>query len=547
MVDRVALILVLAVLSMSGGVILAADCNHNEVEDSTDIAGGTSADCNQNSVPDECDLRSTWAFEGTPLVDQPDVNESSVAAADFDGDGDLDLAVVFFDTGAGGTNGRVGLYWNDAHGSFTPGMQISRPKAISALAADLDADGHPDLVVVAARDLVVYYNDGMGSFQTSVVIEGNTGELLYPYAGDLDGDGDLDLAVSMNSYRPCPDFCPPCCNLFGFVFLPNDGQGGFPKMVTLVGDLKVRALVLADLDGQPPLEVVSSHTTGLAFHRYATDELFDQVGGLDLSGSENHDVLVLPSDLDADGDTDLVVERNVFMNIGGLQFAPPVPLPFSPGAAGSLQHMAVADFNGDLALDVARHLHPGLGSAQSPGSLWVHQNRGDGAFEAPTGSFSTPGGLEYLWVRPAITGDFDGDSDIDLVWGNLQYGPAALILNSSLPSTSTDANGNSVPDECESTQHPGDCNQDGKLDISDAICLLGHLFIGAPAVVPCGDGTITDAATVSLLDANGDGMVDLSDPVRMLGFLFGGSGPPVLGTECQAIAGCPDNSINCGP
>ncbi|HIC23653.1 MAG TPA: hypothetical protein EYO84_09520, partial [Planctomycetes bacterium] len=32
------------------------DCNSNGVEDSTDIANGTSADCNLNGIPDECDI-----------------------------------------------------------------------------------------------------------------------------------------------------------------------------------------------------------------------------------------------------------------------------------------------------------------------------------------------------------------------------------------------------------------------------------------------------------------------------------------------------------
>ncbi len=33
-----------------------ADCNHNGVEDSVDIAFGTSSDVNGNGVPDECEV-----------------------------------------------------------------------------------------------------------------------------------------------------------------------------------------------------------------------------------------------------------------------------------------------------------------------------------------------------------------------------------------------------------------------------------------------------------------------------------------------------------
>jgi hypothetical protein len=44
---------------------------------------------------------------------------------------------------------------------------------------------------------------------------------------------------------------------------------------------------------------------------------------------------------------------------------------------------------------------------------------------------------------------------------------------------------------------------------------------------------------MALLDVNADGKLDLSDPVSLLGFLFLGGTPPVLGTECIKIAGCP--------
>jgi hypothetical protein len=91
-------------------------------------------------------------------------------------------------------------------------------------------------------------------------------------------------------------------------------------------------------------------------------------------------------------------------------------------------------------------------------------------------------------------------------------------------------------------QKPGDCNQDGARDISDPICLLGHLFQSRPSIVPCQGGTILDPGTISLLDSNGDGAVDLSDAVYDLAFLFSGGPGPVLGTEFVPIAGCPDNT-----
>jgi hypothetical protein len=92
-------------------------------------------------------------------------------------------------------------------------------------------------------------------------------------------------------------------------------------------------------------------------------------------------------------------------------------------------------------------------------------------------------------------------------------------------------------------QRPGDCNQDSTVDISDAICLLGHLFLGQPTVLPCGDGSADDLANIELLDTNADGELDLSDAVRVILFLFTGGPPPEQGLECRRIDGCPDVCI----
>jgi hypothetical protein len=84
---------------------------------------------------------------------------------------------------------------------------------------------------------------------------------------------------------------------------------------------------------------------------------------------------------------------------------------------------------------------------------------------------------------------------------------------------------------------PGDCNQDGTLDLSDVVHLLGFLFQGSPADLPCS----TEAANLTLMDCNQDGGIDLSDAVYKLAFLFQGGPPPVPGDGCTEMAGCPQN------
>ena len=89
---------------------------------------------------------------------------------------------------------------------------------------------------------------------------------------------------------------------------------------------------------------------------------------------------------------------------------------------------------------------------------------------------------------------------------------------------------------------PGDCNQDGAIDLSDPVCTLGVLFTGVPSLFPCGDGASTDPGNVALLDWQPDGGIDLSDVVAMLQFFFLGADPHPLaipGAEATACVGTP--------
>jgi hypothetical protein len=108
-----------------------------------------------------------------------------------------------------------------------------------------------------------------------------------------------------------------------------------------------------------------------------------------------------------------------------------------------------------------------------------------------------------------------------------------------------DQDGDGIGDACDvvlievlGRQLPGDGNQDGRLDISDGVHLLGVLFLGT-GELPCGDGTPGDPGNVFVLDANGDHRIDLSDAISVFAYLFLGGPPPVRGTECVTRGGCP--------
>ena len=112
-----------------------------------------------------------------------------------------------------------------------------------------------------------------------------------------------------------------------------------------------------------------------------------------------------------------------------------------------------------------------------------------------------------------------------------------------LDGTSIDADGNGRPDECGRPQLPGDCNQDGLLDIVDPLCLLWVLFAGGVQDPPC-EPTLDSPGNTALLDWQPDAQVDVTDAVSVLLFIFAEGASHTLSAagnpgDCLPIFGCP--------
>ena len=150
---------------------------------------------------------------------------TAILSADLNEDGHPDLVTAGFlddpdDPGPG--DGSIGLHLGDGQGNFTyqalpfaPGIA---PFQVNA--ADLDGDHHVDLVAGGTSDgpVRIFNGNGLGEFTPGLVLTG--AQVPQQTAiGDIDGDLDPDLAVADN---------------MGDVLLyRNDGSGGFGPAVPL--------------------------------------------------------------------------------------------------------------------------------------------------------------------------------------------------------------------------------------------------------------------------------------------------------------------------
>ena len=274
---------------------------------------------------------------------------------DADGDGDADLIVgvqrgLCFQSQTAVANL---FYFENTGSADRPALTLRTDRLLGALdvgtrsapaLADLDGDGDLDLVVGTEADpgdpsrasLARFENVGTDKAPSLRLVDADWLGLRYDYgayapvAGDLDGDGDLDLLVGGFNGR--------------FALLRNDGTATAP--VYEVADERFQSVdvgqyargSLGDLDGDGDLDLVAGASNGQV-------HLYRNVGGaaapqfrtvsngrpdsadvafardIGVPASVGQDSAPAFADLDGDGDLDLVIgtatgELRTFTNVG---------------------------------------------------------------------------------------------------------------------------------------------------------------------------------------------------------------------------------------
>ena len=314
-----------------------------------------------------------------------------VAAADWDGDGDTDLFVGGrVVPGAYGVSPRSALLRNDSRGGQPRFVDVTRGAApgldaagllASAVFADADGDGDPDLVTAGEWTPITVWTNDRGRFAPSHV-PGTAGLWSRVAAADWDGDGDPDLVAAnwgLNSRLHASAAEPLRLHVGDF-----DGNGQTEPLLSVYN--RGRSLPFA-LRAELTRQLPGLKREYLAYRDYVGQSVESLLTPAQLEGATEHRAETLAS---------------VFVENRGDGTWAVRPLPFEAQLAPMLGVLP-GDFDGDGHLDVLLAgnrdgLKPDLGRQAASYGVFL-QGDGRGGFRSMPGAqsgFRVPGEVRHL-------------------------------------------------------------------------------------------------------------------------------------------------------
>jgi hypothetical protein len=342
-------------------------------------------------------------------------------AADLNGDSRPDLA------GAGAN--AVSVMLGNGEGTFRAKTDFPVGTQTQAVAAgDFNSDGKVDLMVTLNSpqfSLALLTGTGTGTFNAPTFFLNTSGfDSPAIVATDLNGDGRLDLVVM----HTIACFTAPCRSARSITVLVGNGNGTFQTPSEIDVGTGPNSMAVADLnrDGIKDVAIGGGNTElsillGVGNGTFVRQPVVTLFAGGDLFSACN-DIGV--GDLNRDGIQDLVVPlgnghgnailigngNGTFQVMSRIQ----IDETFAP------LHVAVADYNRDGLLDIARTMGDGTN-----GLMQILNGNGDGTFQAPVRYLVPPPGSSRGGIV-IIAGDWNADAKPDIAFVEGGAGAPAL-------------------------------------------------------------------------------------------------------------------------